>query len=270
MSETWVRNFTDKYIEQARKLDLFDCGIWLGAPEGFPLAVEKEFEELKKELKDFHIHGGLFSHWRGKTLSAQDGNRILEKKSEYFTKNMYGIWTGLPLYPEPVESGPLPGKGMVHPSMRGVRIYPASHNYITEEWVIGTLCEWLVEHNLPLFIMHTEISWASLYKLAARFSNLMIILETQTKKILYHTRVLFPLMRECHNIMVETSNFAGQGYIDYVVKEFGARRLLFGSFMPVNDPLVPIGMIIDADIGEKEKSLIASGNIRRIIEGVLH
>ena len=75
-------------------------------------------------------------------------------------------------------------------------------------------------------------------------------------------------MRECPNIMVETSNFAGQGYIDYVVKEFGAQRLLFGSFMPVNDPLVSIGMIIDADIGEKEKLMIASGNIKRIIEGV--
>ncbi len=52
------------------------------------------------------------------------------------------------------------------------------------------------------------------------------------------------------------------------MKEFGAERLIFGSFMPVNDPLVPIGMIIDADIEEKDKLLIASGNIKRIIEEV--
>jgi hypothetical protein len=43
---------------------------------------------------------------------------------------------------------------------------------------------------------------------------------------------------------------------------------VFGSFMPVNDPFVPIGMIINADIKEQEKLLIASGNIKRIIEGM--
>ena len=268
MSDIWVKSLSEKYFEQTRKLDLFDCGIWLGAPEGFPLAVEKEFEELKKEMKDFYIKGGLFSHWRGKTLSAQEGNRILEKKSVHFTENMYGIWTGLPLYPEPVASGPIPGIGRPNSSMRGVRIFPASHNFIIEEWVIGTLCEWLIKHNLPLFVMHTEISWESLYKLAGRYPELTIVLETQTKKILYHTRVLLPLMLECQNIMVETSNFAGQGYIEYAVKEFGAGRLLFGSFMPVNDPFVPIGMIIDSDIGEQEKLMIASGNIKKIIERV--
>jgi hypothetical protein len=268
LSGTWIKNYSNKYIEQVQRLDLFDCGIWMGKPEGFPLAAEKGFKELKEEMKDFYINGALLSHWRGKTLSAQDGNRSLEEKSGLFSENMYSIWTGLPLYPEPVASGPIPGIGRPNSSMRGVRIFPTSHNFITEEWVIGTLCQWLYKHKIPLFVMHTEISWTSLYRLATLYPELTIVLETQTKKILYHTRVLFPLMRECPNIMVETSNFAGQGYIEYVVREFGAGRLVFGSFMPVNDPFVPIGMIINADIKEQEKLLIASGNIKRIIEGM--
>ena len=268
MCEQWARKLSDDYRERAVQLNIFDCSIWLGSPEGFPLAREMIFKKLEKEMSDFFITGGLISHWLGKTLSAQAGNHDLEEKAGMFPENMYGIWTGLPFYPSPSGPGPVPGKGRPHRSIRGVRIFPASHNYVPEEWVIGTLCEWLIRYNLPLFIWHTEINWPSLHKLAVHYPPLTIIVETQTKKILYHARMLFTLMRECSNILVETSNFAGQGYIEYAVKEFGAERLIFGSFMPVNDPLVPTGMIIDADIEEKDKLLIASGNIKRIIEEV--
>jgi predicted TIM-barrel fold metal-dependent hydrolase len=76
-------------------------------------------------------------------------------------------------------------------------------------------------------------------------------------------------MRECPNIYVETSNFVGNGYIEYTVREFGAGRLIFGSFLPVNDPSVAICMVLDADIDEKEKKLIASENLSRLVDGVL-
>ena len=131
------------------------------------------------------------------------------------------------------------------------------------------LCRWLKKHKLPLFIWHTEISWESLYRLARLFPDLPIILETQTKKILYHTRNLFSIMRECPNVYVETSNFTGSGYIEYTVREFGAGRLIFGSFLPVNDPFVAIGMVLDADIDEKEKKFIASENLFRLVGGVM-
>ena len=52
------------------------------------------------------------------------------------------------------------------------------------------------------------------------------------------------------------------------MREFGAERLLFGSFLPVSDPLVPIGMVLDADLSEEEKRLIAGDNLRRLLEGV--
>lgn len=268
MCEQWAWKLSEDYRKRAGQLNIFDCSIWLGSPEGFPLAREMIFEKLEKEMGGFFITGGLISHWLGKTLSAQAGNRVLVEKAEAFPENVYEIWTGLPFYPFPSGSGPLPGKGRPHRSMRGVRIFPGSHNYALEEWVVGTLCEWLIRYNLPLFIWHTEIDWPSLHRLAIRYPSLTIIVETQVKKILYHTRMLFPLMRECGNVLVEISNFTGQGYIEYAVKEFGAERLVFGSFMPVNDPLVPIGMIIDADIEEKNKLLIASGNMKRIIEEV--
>ena len=56
-----------------------------------------------------------------------------------------------------------------------------------------------------------EFDWGSLRRLAQAFPQLNIIVETQTQKILYHTRPLFTLMRECRNVLVETFNFVGGG-----------------------------------------------------------
>jgi predicted TIM-barrel fold metal-dependent hydrolase len=74
-------------------------------------------------------------------------------------------------------------------------------------------------------------------------------------------------MRKCGNIYVETSNLAGQGYLEYMVREFGAERVMYGSFFPVNDPTVVQGMLLDADIDRREKDLVASGNLLRILDG---
>jgi hypothetical protein len=181
-------------------------------------------------------------------------------------EDVCAAWTGLPLLPG--EDGPLPGVGAVPEKVKAARIFPKTHNFPLAAWCIGGLCEWLASRRMPLFIWHTELDWKSMYELARAFPKLQIVVETQTQKILYHTRPLFALMRDCRNVRLELSNFAGQGFIEYAVREFGAERLIFGSFLPVNDPLVPMGMVLDAKISEAEKALIAGGNLRRIVNEV--
>ncbi len=75
-------------------------------------------------------------------------------------------------------------------------------------------------------------------------------------------------MRERLNVRVEISNFPSQAHVEYVAHEFGAARLIYGSFLPVNDPLVPIGMVLDADIPDAEKKMIAGDNLRRLLAEV--
>jgi predicted TIM-barrel fold metal-dependent hydrolase len=165
----------------------------------------------------------------------------------------------------PGEQGPLPGFERPDPCMRGVRLFPQSHRYQLSTWVVGQLCEWCLAYSLPLFLWHVEIQWNDVHALATAFPKLKIVIETQWQKILYHVRDLFSLMRSCGNILVESSNFIGQDHLTYLVKNFGAERLLFGSFLPVNDPYTAIGMVLDADISQAEKVKIAGGNLRKLI-----
>lgn len=247
----------------AETLAFCDAGIWLGPPVGFLLAEELSPEGLPSALSRRWITGGLVSHWRGKTISAQDGNLALQAVLPRLPQDTYLVWTGLPL--DPIEPGPLPGHGPLPARVRGVRIFPKSHGFPLTDWAIGSLCRWLIEHRLPLWIWHVELDWPSLYTLARQFSDLAIVVETQPQKILYHTRPLLALLRECPNVRVETSNFVGVRAIEHAVGQFGGERLIFGSFQPVSDPLVPMGMILDAEIPEPDKAAIAGGNLRRLI-----
>jgi len=263
MIETTIDSMIQERQQLRERLRFFDAGIWLGPPAGFPNAVELPPAELGAALRQWRLTGGLVSHWWGKTVSAQDGNRALAAALDGCAEEVYQVWTALPLLP--IEEGPLPGIGELPPNVRAVRLFPKAHNFPLADWCVGTLCEWLIEHRMPLFIWHTETDWPSLQRLAAVFPMLTIVVETQVQKILYHTRALFPLMKSRQNVLVELSNFAGQGFVDYAARQFGAGRLIFGSFLPMNDPLAPIGMLLDADISEEDKALIAGGNMRRLV-----
>ena len=67
---------------------------------------------------------------------------------------------------------------------------------------------------------------------------------------------------------MEISNLVGPGFVEYAVEQFGAERLIYGSFMPTNNPFVPMGMVVDAQISKDEQKLIAGDNLRKMIDEV--
>lgn len=264
MEPDTIREMTQERRELLERLRFFDANVWLGSAQGFPLAEELNVDSLAAELAGRFIGGGLVSHWRGKVVSAQEGNQAVLDVAAALGDDLFTVWTGLPLFPAEAN-GPLPGRDELAERVRAVRVFPKSHNFPLESWSIGSLCEWLTSRRMPLFIWHVELDWPALHRLAGEFPNLPIVVETQTQKILYHTRPLFAVMRDRPNVHVELSNFIGAGFMEYAVHEFGAERLVFGSFLPVSDPLVPIGMVLDADIAEEQKRLIAGDNLRRLV-----
>jgi hypothetical protein len=261
-----IEEQAERRRQELASLPWWDANVWLGKPAFFPLAETLTYGDIDMPLRRYCLRGALISHWDGVRLSAQDGNQALLETSEALPENVYTIWTGLPTTPR--EQEPLPGFDRPDPKMRGVRLFPQTHNYQLSPWVVGELCEWCVEFNLPLFVWHVEIGWNDLHDLAAAFPKLSIVVETQWQKIIYHIRDLFSLLRSCSNVLVESSNFIGQDYLTSMVKHFGAERLLFGSFLPVNDPFAAIGMILDADIDAEVKRQIAGGNIKRLLSEV--
>ena len=249
-----------------KPLDLFDANVWLGKPQEFPWAHPIPPHELHKTLKTYEIKGACISHWLSKTASPQEANVALVETAEILTKDEFLIYTALPLFP--AEPDPLPGPNVTLPKLRGVRIFPCTHGFSPMPWVLDTLLQWLGDKRIPLFVWHTEIGWSDLYALAQAFPNLDIVVESQPQKLIYHTRSVFALMKSCPNVYLEISNLVAPGLLSYAVDKLGAHRLLFGSFLPVSDPFVPISLLVEAPISQQDKRSIAGGNLRRMLETV--
>ena len=251
----------------AERLGFFDVNAWLGDPEGFPLASGIQPQVFQDTVRSRCTQGALVSHWLGKTAGPGTGNQALVEIAHCLSDRDYTIWTGMPIGPD--SEYPLPGLDSPEDRVRGVRVFPRSHAFAFCADCLGSLCEWLIEYRLPLFVWHVEIEWEELDALCATYPELSIVIETQTRKILYHTERLFNLMHKRPRVIIETSNFVGPGYIEYAVSEFGAARLLHGSFLPVNDPYVSMGMILDAEISEQDRAMIAGENARGLIREAL-
>lgn len=265
MIEHTIKDMAEDRRQQAKQLNAYDASLWLGRPRGFPLAREMDLDGLRVAMAECYISGGLISHWDGHSISAQAGNEaLLSRESILDIADIGVILTGLPLFT--VEGGPLTGHSHLPENVRAVRIFPKTHGFPLTNWMLGSLVPWMMDRYQPMFIWHTELDWNELYYFARRLPQLNIVIESQHRKIIYHMRPLLTLMRDCPNVYLEISNLTGPAF-DLTLQCIGPERLIFGSFLPVNDPLVPLGMILDAKIPDSDRKLVAGDNLRRLTGG---
>jgi hypothetical protein len=67
------------------------------------------------------------------------------------------------------------------------------------------------------------------------------------------------------NLHLAVTRLGVFGQLEAFVRTFGARRFLFGSGLPFNDPAIACGVVRYANLTAAEKSLIASGNLERLL-----
>jgi len=95
------------------------------------------------------------------------------------------------------------------------------------------------------------------------------VLEQTDEEAYWNGRYLFPLLEKCENLFLEVANCVLYLEIDEIVKRFGAERLIFGSYLPVDDPNASLMLITEGDFSSEEKEQIAHKNLEKLIEGVV-
>jgi predicted TIM-barrel fold metal-dependent hydrolase len=72
------------------------------------------------------------------------------------------------------------------------------------------------------------------------------------------------VLRTCPNVSIETSGVYRQDFLEDVVAELGAARVLFGSNSPRMDPRLEVQRVRWARLAEADKALVLEGNARRL------
>lgn len=246
-------------------LDFFDAycalGHWSAPTFGQEFATAAD---LAAALAETHINEALVYSPTAYEYDPSTGNELLQADIAGHP-NLHPCWVLLP--PSIAEMPPLPQllNLMQQQNVRAVRLCPSPtrNNFSLAAWCSGPLLQALAEASIPLFLSLNEVTWSEVAALLGDYKKLPLILTGVTYRL---DRYLYPLWDQYQNLYVEISGYQGYQAIEAVVRRFGPERLLFGTNMPVFSPGGAIAAVTYADISDEAKSLIAGGNLRRLLE----
>jgi predicted TIM-barrel fold metal-dependent hydrolase len=163
---------------------------------------------------------------------------------------------------------------MLEAGVRAVRVWPPLyHGYLADTWALGPLWSALAEHCVPVLVAASDLgrypdqpghgfSARNLYDVCRSFPTLPVIVVRMNFSAV---RVAVPLMRECPNLFAELSYFTTHRGVEFLSREVGAERLVFGSGLPWASPGPGIAAIQYALISDEERALIAGENLRGLL-----
>ena len=248
-----------------KPLKFFDCNAIVGKRRIKNPGSFYKTDELLRKMKYYGIENALVRHSLAVEYDPITGNQALTEEIKNHP-NLNGTWIILPHhtgeFPNPLQLN----KQLKENNIKTVAMYPKEHMYSLYDWVCGEIFEMLEEYNIPLLINHDQIiNYKDLHELLTGHPNLRIILTD----LHYNTgRNLYPLLNKFENLYIETIGFKVHNGIEDVCKKFGANRLIFGTCAPVYSGGAAIAMITYAQITNEEKSMIASGNLEKILKEV--
>ena len=256
-------------------LDFFDAHCYVGRYKVFQPGSFHKTDDLLQQMEYYGIKEALVTHAMSREHHPVDGNAAVlnEVKGR---GNLHPSWSALP-----PRSGELPPPrefvaGMISGGVKAARLFYRSYSFPISEWCIGSLLDALEERNIPTFLDPNEelctwdmdkSDWDGIDALCRAHPGLPVILSEARFRT--SNRLLYQLLERHLNLHVETSGYWAYHGIEFITREFGARRLLFGTRMPFRDPACAIGQVTYSDIPNDDRRAIAGDNLRRLLGGVV-
>lgn len=262
-----IKQLNEAYRNARGKLSFFDSNCWIGR-RAFP-----EFnnlysvDDLIEEIGFYGIERGVVTHTMSVDYDPKVGNEQVAKDIEGRDK-LYGAMS---LLPEGTgELGDIEEyiDKMLGRKMVMARLFPKSHGFSLNKWSADSTLKVLEKRRLPLCLWHSETSWNEIYSLCSSYPELPVIIEGTGRKIIYDNRLYYPILKSCPNLHLELHNLVNYLGVDKVVEHFGGERLIFGSYMPIQDPNTSIMQITYGDFANEEKVKIAGGNLDVMLESL--
>jgi predicted TIM-barrel fold metal-dependent hydrolase len=248
-------------------LKFFDCNCSFGMRGVVDPGSFYKVEDLVKRMESYGIEKALVYHSMAREYSPKEGNRMLIEEIKPY-KQLIPLWTIMPHhtgeFPTPSELI----KEMKENEIKAATMFPAAseQGFSLANWNCGELLSALEKHRIPLIIaMDQFASWNEIYDFCSSYHGLSVVLTNVTYRI---DRNLYPILKKLDNIYIETSGYKAHNGIEEICAAFGAKRLIFGSGMPVFSGSAAVSVLNYARISNKEKQSIAFENLNNILGGV--
>jgi len=246
------------------ELRFFDCWCRVGPRSIVHPRSFHDTATLVGAMKYYGIAKALAYHSFARENSPAQGNALLAEELRAYPA-IAPVWTVMPHhtgeFAEPDRLAPM----MAAAGVRAVTMFPIEHEYVLSPWNAGALLRAIESGGFPLLLSLEQVTWDGLHDILERYPGLNVVMCGLHYAI---NRNIYALLQEFPRLFLETSGVMAHRGIEDVCARFGARRLVFGSGMPVMAGGAAVSMVLYAAISEEEKAMIAHGNLERLLEGV--
>lgn len=249
-------------------MEFFDCNACYGCDiRSNMMYPVNRVDELVTQMQNAGVAKAMVNRIELYVGGTPTSNQMLAEDIAKYD-NLYGIWGLLPSHTHEIPEGELMLEAMKKNRIFGWRLIPNIGRYLIKDFVLRDWLELATKRNIPIFINTAHgTSLEAVADLLKSFPELTIVLTYPN--VWPSDRFLRPFVAEYPNVYLDLTYCITDGGIESFVKEYGADRLLYGSGFPYSYFGANMLMIKHADISESDKLAISSGNLSRIVEGVI-
>ena len=244
------------------RVPVFDANVRVGDA---PNAVGPSRPELLAELDRHGVERAVIYHAQTELRSPTEGNRRLE---EWLADDgrLVPQWSVLPTADSMNQIKALYAEGRV----QSVRIYdvrtaetpfpPARLPF--RPWAYDELLSWLSAKGIPAWISLPDADPDELVTTLQAYPELVTVLVGAHYA---HALLVRPILRSVPNAYLELSRYEPIGELEALRDEFGAERLVYGSWYSryVMGPM--LFYLHHTDFSDDELALVCAGNLERIL-----
>lgn len=229
-----------------------------GGPSGvFPL------------LKRLGCRGGGFMSWNGTVCpDSLAGNETVKKALDAAPAGFWGLGTFDPTHYSQQELAELIPALYADPRFIGMKPYflygRAYHHPDYDLW-----WEYGNTHHLYALMHRTRTDFEEIDVLAAKYPKVRWVVAHCGASYATADQAVACMNRHANVFAEITLTTVTGGIIDYLAKQAGSDRIIYGSDLPMRDPRQQLGWVVFSRLSAAEKCQVLHGNAWRIIQPCL-
>lgn len=236
---------------------MFDANVGVGNRHDRRYPHE-DADGLLSEMSRHGVDRALVYHVQGEYISPTRGNERLARWTE----------AGEGLVPQYVAGSDSGSMSQLEDFRRdglltSVRLHHTiESNQPFARWVYGDLLDWLSSNGIPLWISLADTHPSEIVDTLKPYGELTTVLLGATYR---HATIVGPILKALANAHLELSRYEAVCGFEKLAAEWGAERLIYGSFFPgyAMGPML-FGLHRSA-LGERDLKAICGENVENIL-----
>ncbi len=242
-------------------------GKWLRTVPGQPNTPET----LLAAMDHFGIHEAMVVDTISMATNPRAGNqRIVDVVRDH--PRLHPAWAGTLTHARELPAPRDLVAQMRDEGVAALYLFYKHFHLPLESFAVDDLCAALEEQRVPLFLCPNQLyagggsdqsDWHNIVRLCQAFPHLPVVVTEE--RVYRGQRPLAEAMAACPNLKLDISSVWLDKKVEFICRELGADRLVWGSQMPSRTPGSPLMQLNYSDISEDELALIAGGNMRQLL-----